>query len=334
MSSGTFNDAAASVLSLRFGQVTLGPAATLVLVLAVAAALASGLHLWRIGRREDRRHQLHGLLTARASTEPEKPYRQRWYERLGGGIAASRVVGITEQQRLLDALAKAGIKRQGSLARFVAIKVCCAFGLAALTWLFFQWQQWFTGSILIRVLLVLGTLIIGWRLPDIVLTRLAARRRRHLEDGLPDALDLLVISAEAGLSLDQAVEQVSRTLQASSPVVAEEFAITASEMRVLPSRGEALENLVQRTGLATLRSITATLSQAIRFGTPLAESMRILAAEMRTLRLARLEERAARLPVLLTLPLVLFILPSLFMVIGTPIALRVMDALKNVLGTL
>ena len=103
-------------------------------------------------------------------------------------------------------------------------------------------------------------------------------------------------------------------------------------MQVLSSRGEALENLVRRTGLASLRSITATLNQAIRFGTPLAESMRVLAAEMRNARLARLEERAARLPVLLTIPLVLFILPSLFMVIGTPVALRIMDALKNVFG--
>ncbi len=271
MSSESLGAAATSVLSLRFGQITLGPLETLVLILALAAAFASGVHLWRIGRREDRRHQLHGLLIARQSTEPDKPERQHWYETLGAGIAASRVVGITEQQRLLDALAKAGIKRQGSLARFVAIKVCCAFALTALIWLFFHWQHWFSGSFLIRVLLLLGALIIGWRLPDIVLSRLAARRRRHLEEGLPDALDLLVISAEAGLSLDQAVEQVARTLQASNPVVADEFATTASEMRVLPTRTEALENLVQRTGLLTLRSITATLSQAIRFGTPLAE---------------------------------------------------------------
>jgi tight adherence protein C len=103
-------------------------------------------------------------------------------------------------------------------------------------------------------------------------------------------------------------------------------------MRVLSSRGEALDNLVRRTGLASLRSITAILSQTVRFGTPLAESMRVLAAEMRMMRLARLEERAARLPVLLTIPLVLFILPCLFMVIGTPVVLRIFDALKNTFG--
>ena len=333
MSGATFSDTARTVLSLRIGEVSLGPAATAVLVLALAAALASAVHLWRIAWREARQPQLHALLGAAPDrADPGRTRRARWYDRLGSGVAASRIVGIAEQQRLLDALAAAGIKGQGSLARFVAGKVCCALALAALTWLLFEWRQWFAGIAALRVALLFGALMIGWRLPDFVLSRLAARRRLLLEDGLPDALDLLVISAEAGLSLDQAVEQVARTLHASNPVVAEEFATTASEMQVLSSRGEALENLVRRTGLASLRSITATLNQAIRFGTPLADSMRVLAAEMRTVRLARLEERAARLPVLLTIPLVLFILPSLFMVIGTPVALRIMDALKNVFG--
>ena len=336
MSGTTLDNAAGSMFGLHIGQINLGPLPTLVLVLALAAGFASAWHLWRIGRREDRRHQLHGFLRTRNrpdAAEADRPDRPRWYERLGSGIAASQVVGITEQQRLLDALAKAGIKGQGSLARFVAIKLCCALALGALVWLLFAWKQWFAGIPVLRVALLLAALMAGWRLPDFVLSRLAARRRRLLEDGLPDALDLLVISAEAGLSLDQAIEQVARTLHASSPVVAEEFAITASEMRVLSTRSEALDNLVRRCGIASLRSIAATLSQAIRFGTPLADSMRVLATEMRMMRMARLEERAARLPVLLTIPLVLFILPSLFMVIGTPVALRIMDALKNVFGS-
>src|SRR5437016_14612638 len=103
-------------------------------------------------------------------------------------------------------------------------------------------------------------------------------------------------------------------------------------MRVLSDRSEALQNLVTRTGVTSLYGIAATLSQAIRFGTPLAESMRILAAEMRNARLARIEERAARLPVLLAIPLALFILPSLMMVISTPVALRLSDTLKTSFG--
>jgi tight adherence protein C len=144
---------------------------------------------------------------------------------------------------------------------------------------------------------------------------------------MPDALDLLVICAEAGLSLDRAIGQVGHVLRSSSPTVAEEFAATAAEMRVSAVRSQALENLARRAGIPSLRSMVAALNQSINFGTPLAESLRVVAAEMRAERLARFEERAARLPVLLTLPLMAFILPSLMIVIGTPLALRIIDML-------
>ena len=171
---------------------------------------------------------------------------------------------------------------------------------------------------------------------DDALSALAAfdeRKARSLTDradsnpGMPDALDLLVICAEAGLSLDHAIEQVGHVFHRSSPEVAKEFAATAAEMRVLPVRAQALENLAERVGLASLRSIVVTLNQSIKFGTSLAESLRILAAEMRAERLTRFEQRAARLPVLLTLPLMAFVLPSLMVVIGTPLVLHIIDVL-------
>jgi tight adherence protein C len=326
------NDTLATYLTIRFGQVSLGPTGTVILALTLAAALLSAYRLWRIGRQEDRRDRLVALRGAPIQLGLREDH-PRWYQRLGGIVAASPAVGTAEQERLLRVLAAAGIKEHGSLAGFVASKLCGAFILAGLVWFFLEWRQWFAGSVTIHIALLFGALLVGWRLPDFILSRLAARRRLHLEQGLPDALDLLVICAEAGLSLDQSIEQVSEDLRASNSAVADEFATTASEMRVLSNRAEALENLVERAGIDSLRGVTATLNQAIRFGTPLAESMRILAAEMRNARLARIEERAARLPVLLAIPLALFILPSLMMVIGTPVALRVVDALRNTFGT-
>jgi tight adherence protein C len=174
-----------------------------------------------------------------------------------------------------------------------------------------------------------GAAMLGWRCPEIILSRLAARRRLRLEIGMPDALDLLVICAEAGLSLDHAVEQVGRVLRSFSPIVAKEFAATAAEMRVSAVRSEALENLARRSGIAGLQGVAAALNQSLQFGTPLAEALRVLAAEMRTERLARFEERAARLPVLLTVPLMAFVLPALLLVIGTPLALRIIDMLSK-----
>ena len=318
----------AGYLRVQIGQASLGPADTAILALAIAAALLSACHLWRIARREDRRDRLAALRGA-ATNRTVPAERLNWYARLGGIIAASPIVGMAEQQRLLAVLTACGIKAHGSLASFVASKVYGAFVVAALLWLSMEWCDLFSSLTAIRVALLIAALMIGWRMPDLFLSRFAARRRLQLERGLPDALDLLVICAEAGLSLDQAIEQVSEDLRSSNPAVAEEFAITASEMRVLSNRGEALENFARRTGVASLRSIIATLNQAIRFGTPLAQSMRILGAEMRNARLLRIEERAARLPVLLAIPLALFILPSLLLVIGTPVALRLADTLSS-----
>ena len=324
----TLSETIAGYPRVQIGQASLGPADTAILALAIAAALLSACHLWRIARREDRRDRLAALRGA-ATNRTVPAERLNWYARLGGIIAASPIVGMAEQQRLLAVLTACGIKAHGSLASFVASKVYGAFVVAALLWLSMEWCDLFSSLTAIRVALLIAALMIGWRMPDLFLSRFAARRRLQLERGLPDALDLLVICAEAGLSLDQAIEQVSEDLRTSNPAVAEEFALTASEIRVLSNRGEALENFARRTGVASLRSIIATLNQAIRFGTPLAQSMRILAAEMRNARLLRIEERAARLPVLLAIPLALFILPSLLLVIGTPVALRLADTLSS-----
>jgi tight adherence protein C len=324
----TLNETVSAYFRIRIGQAILGPIDTAILALAIAAALLSAFHLWRIGRREDRRDRLTALRGG-ATNRTVRAERLNWYTRLGGIIAASPIIGMAEQQRLLAVLAASGIKAHDSLATFVASKVCSAFVVTALLWLLMEWCELFAGLTAIRIALLLAALMLGWRVPDLLLSRFAARRRLQLERGLPDALDLLVICAEAGLSLDQAIEQISEDLRASNPAVAEEFAITASEMQVLSDRGEALENLARRTGVASLRSIIATLNQAIRFGTPLATSMRVLAAEMRNARLLRIEERAARLPVLLAIPLALFILPSLLLVIGTPVALRLADTLSS-----
>jgi tight adherence protein C len=322
-----------SYLSFNVGEMHFGPFQTGLLVLAFAMVFVATIGLWRIGQREDRQRRLDTVLRAvREETKPLGPERVRWYARLGAVVAASPIFGNAEQEKLLLALARAGVKDRGSLASFIGAKVYGAVALAALIWLVLEWDRLFVGMMLVRLALLVAAVMLGWRLPDIVLARLAARRRAQLEIGMPDALDLLVICAEAGLNLSQSLEEIGRDLRTSNRAVADEFTTTAAEMRVLSDRGEALENLARRTGLATLRGMITTLNQSIRFGTPLSESLTILAATMRSERVSRLEERAARLPVLLSIPLMAFVMPSLLMIIGTPLGLRIVDQLRSVAG--
>jgi tight adherence protein C len=297
-----------------------------VLVAATAATILFGLKRWRIAHRDRvQRLRLDGFRGAIPTQAAGMP----WYRRLGSSIAASPIIGTVEQQRLLKLLAAAGIRGRGNLANFIALKVCGALVFAGLAWMGLELGQLFANVMLIRVALLGVGFMLGWRLPDFVLNHMVKRRRLRLEAGMPDALDLLVICAESGLSLNQSIEEISKQLRASHKDVADEFAITSAEMQVVADFGQALDNMVERIGLADLRSLVATLKQSLKFGTPLAESLRTIAAEMRATRQARYEQRAARLPVLLAIPMSMFILPCLLMIVGTPVVLRIMDVFKT-----
>jgi tight adherence protein C len=297
----------------------------LLAVVMIPAAVLSGLRLWVLDQRE--RVQRFRLERFRGAVRAAQTGRSQW-ERFGSRFAP--IIGIVDQQRLLKSLAAAGFNHRGSLASFIAIKATMAIGFVVLTWVLLEWRHYFASIMLLRLAVLAIGLLIGWRLPELVLNHLVRRRRLRIEHGIPDALDLLVVCAEAGLSLNQAIEEISRQLRLSNRDVADEFAATSAEMRILPDFGQALDNMVERTGLTNLRGMVATLKQSLQFGTPLAESLRVVAAEMRTEHHALIEERAARLPVLLAIPMMAFILPCLLMIIGTPVVLRIIDAFKNI----
>jgi len=167
--------------------------------------------------------------------------------------------------------------------------------------------------------------LVGFYAPTMYLRNAAAKRAKQLQRSLPDGLDLMVICAEAGLSLDASLIRVSRELGNGSPELAEELAITAAELTFLPDRRMAFDNLNTRTNSEGIRAVVNTLQQTAKFGTPLAQSLRVLAAEMRTARMTRAEEKAARLPALLTVPMILFILPTLFIVLLGPAGIGIVD---------
>jgi tight adherence protein C len=165
--------------------------------------------------------------------------------------------------------------------------------------------------------------------PDFFIRRARKKYLRRLEAGLPDALDLLIICSEAGLALEAGFDRVAAEFGDSNPAAASELKLTASEMKILSDRRRALLNMGARTGLEAMTRLGGTLAQTIQYGTPISQALRVLAAEMRQTTLTRFEEKASRLPVLLTIPMILFILPCIFLIVGGPAVVQVMDAMTH-----
>lgn len=304
--------------------------------LSILVALYSFVQLGLITRQDTIRQRLSALRrqTAAAPTkgarlDTSSASAPPWYDRLGAFIATTMLVGPADRSRLARVLSDAGFRGgKYRVATLVAIKLGLGAGVLLAAWFAVTIYGLFANVAVVRFVALLGALLVGWRIPDFILGRIASRRKLNIERSLPDALDLLVISAEAGLSLEQGIDFVAREMAAVMPELGEEFSFTSAELKVLGDRRQALQNLAERINLQSVRSIVSTLSQTMRYGTPLADSLRLLASEMRTTRMLKMEERAARMPVLLTMPLVLFILPSLMMVVGGPALLKVADAFK------
>ena len=239
----------------------------------------------------------------------------RMLQQLGGLLTGSGVVSGKTASELEQTLKSAGFRGDRALSVFIGAKVIALLGLPLLVWLAITLTG--TGKAYVAYA-VPAAAIVGMLLPDFVAKQLRKRYLAELERGLPDALDLMVICAEAGLSLEAAIERVTREIALACPAVATEFGLCNSELRILADRRAALMNMAGRTGLDQLRRLGTTLSQTLKLGTPLVQALRALSAEMRHEQLMAFEARAARLPVLLTVPMITFILPTLIIVAAGP----------------
>lgn len=231
--------------------------------------------------------------------------------------------------KVIDRLAEAGWRSKDALVAFLFMKICLPFVFGAAA----AFAIYGIGIIdvppLFRLLLAMMCVVIGAYVPEVFVKNAIQKRRKLIQKGLPDTLDLLVICAEAGLALDAALTRVSREMERSSPEVADEFGLTAVELGFLPDRRQALENLIKRVRLPSIRGVVNTLMQTEKYGTPLSQSLRVLAAEYRTERMLKAEEKATKLPALLTVPLIVFIMPTLFIVLLGPAILRAIDGLSG-----
>jgi tight adherence protein C len=177
---------------------------------------------------------------------------------------------------------------------------------------------------MVKIAISIGCAYFGMHSPNLYLKNKIQRRQLSIKRAFPDALDLLLICVESGMSIEAAFRKVSEEIGTQSVALAEEFTLTTAELSYLPDRRQAYENLAQRTGLEGVKAVCLSLQQSERYGTPLATSLRVLAQENRDMRMSEAEKKAAGLPPKLTVPMIVFFLPVLFVVILGPAAIRVL----------
>ena len=266
----------------------------------------------QIRRRE--RERLANKVTLR--TEP-KAYMKRVVEQFNLG----RWLG-TETAKAN--LVKAGYRGQGAETAFLFFRLVtpCVLALFAVFYLFVL--QVLDQPFFVRVGLVIFSLFLGIKLPEIYLSNRTSKRQADIRRAWPDALDLCLICVESGMAVENAFRRVGLEIAAQSAVLAEEMTLTTAELSYLPDRRNAYDNLANRTGMEPVKSMTTALIQAERYGTPLGQALRVLAQESRDQRMNEAEKKAAALPPKLTVPMILFFLPVLFVVILTPAAIQVL----------
>jgi tight adherence protein C len=179
-----------------------------------------------------------------------------------------------------------------------------------------------------RLASVFIAIVAGVYLPKVIISNLIVRRQKSIKRAWSDALDLLLICVESGMAVEPALQRVSREIGSQSVPLAEELTLTHAELSYLPERRKAFENLGKRTGLGTVKSVVTSLIQSERYGTPLGQALRVLAQENRDARMQEAERKAAALPPKLTVPMILFFLPVIFLIILGPSAIQVME-LRN-----
>lgn len=243
-------------------------------------------------------------------------------------VTALNLLRTDRAQQITLRLASAGWRRSDAVVKYMFAKLVlpAALGLGALFYMnLFNLLNGAGGSL--RAIAAIAATILGFFIPDLWVKNAVTKRQTKIQRQLPDILDMMVTCTEAGLSLDTTLKRASAEFVNSAPELADELALTSVELEFLPDRNQALVNFADRVALPSIRALVNTLQQSARFGTPLSEAMRVLAQEFRDERILKAEEKAARLPAMMTVPMVVFILPPLFVVLLGPAILRIFDQL-------
>lgn len=238
-----------------------------------------------------------------------------------------KLINPADSRALSNTLAQAGLRGVGPLYTYSFFRFVAPILFALLTglYLFLAADVSFDASM--KLVIAFGAAVIGFYLPQVLLRNRIQNRQQALTKSFPDALDLMVICVEAGLSMEAAFHRVAEELQDSGPELAEELGLTTAELAFLPNRRQALYNLAERTGLPSMKSLVTSLGQAEKYGTPVSVALRVLAQEQRDDRMSKAEQKAGALPAQLTVPMIAFFLPVLFIVLLGPAIIKTMNTI-------
>jgi tight adherence protein C len=267
------------------------------------------------------RDRLRGVAGEQASVRPNAPAWQGRVAKAAGPVA--KLATPTDEEEISRVRARfvhAGFRDGSAPVVFFALKALLAIGLPAGLVVF---TNVMSARDYVPLLVLLSAAAIGYYLPNLVLAHLREVRQRELFESFPDALDLLIVCVEAGLSLDAAISRTAAEMKLRSPVMAEELQLVEIELRLGMPRDRALRNLATRTGLEEISSFVAMMLQADRFGTSIADSLRVQADSLRVRRRQRAEEQAAKIPLKMLFPLIFFIFPSLLLVLMGPAFIQI-----------
>ena len=314
------------------GTILAGLAAVAVMFAVYAAVTIRDPMAKRVKSLNDRRDQLKsGILTQTAKKRASLVRKNETADKMNDTLSALKVLQQSQVEVIQRKLAQAGIRKKelGIVVIFARMVLPVVLGgfVGFVVYGLNYFPEWGGMKRLMAFAAAVG---VGYKGPELYIGNLISKRTDAIRKGLPDALDLLVICAEAGLTVDAAFNRVARELGRAYPELGDEFALTAIELSFLNERRQAFENLAWRVNLDAVKGVTTTMVQTERYGTPLASALRVLSAEFRNERMMRAEEKAARLPAIMTVPLIIFILPTLFVVILGPAACSISD---NLIGT-
>lgn len=291
------------------------------------------LYFWRhIMKRQASTARMRTIILRRQKLGQKSQYLKltssSWREIILTSVAHRlRILQTSQISDVASRLEPAGFRTRNAVIIYLLIKfVAPVFTMSLGITLLYTIKSYISS---LGFVIIISVVFISFFAPNLFISNTIARRQQKIQQSLPDSLDLLVICAEAGLTLDAALHRVVNELADSAPEIADELAVTSVELSFLPERRIALQNLARRVNLPTVRGVVTTLIQAERYGTPLAHSLRVLSAEFREQRMLRAEEKAGRLPAILTIPMIIFILPALFVILIGPALINILNQVNN-----